>query len=355
MKIMQIIPSFAFGGAEVMCENLVYSLIELGNTVEVVSLFSSHTPISERMEERGVNIVYLDKKPGFDFSVISKLKKEIKKFAPDAVHVHLNAIKYAGFAVKKTKVKKCVYTVHNIAEKDASGFSRKLNAIFFKKKWVQPVALSETVKESISRLYGIELESIPSVYNGIDLEKCRAKENYKLGDPIKLIHIGRFFEQKNHKGMLEIFAKLKQSYPNICLQLVGDGELKSEMEAYAEELGIKDSVEFMGAKANVHEFLSEADIFILPSIYEGMPITLIEAMGSGMPIVATAVGGVPDMLSHNESAMLVKCDTDSIYDACVELLESEEKRAALGKAALGRSERFSSKYMAEKYCEIYNS
>ena len=355
MKIMQIIPSFAFGGAEVMCENLVYSLIELGNTVEVISLFSSHTPITERMEERGVNIVYLNKKPGFDFSIVSKLKKEIKKFAPDVVHVHLNAIKYVGLAVGKIKLKKCVYTVHNIAEKDASGFSRKLNAVFFKKNLIQPVALSETVKESISNLYDMDSESIHTVYNGIDLAKCEVKESYALGDPIKIIHIGRFFEQKNHKGLLEVFSKIKKKYPNAVLQLVGDGELKSSMELYADELGIKDSVEFMGAKANVHEFLSDADIFMLPSIYEGVPITLIEAMGSGMPIVATAVGGVPDMLSHNESAMLTKVDVDSVYEACIELLENDEKRLKLGKSALTQSHRFSAKYMAEKYCEIYNS
>ena len=355
MKIMQIIPSFAFGGAEVMCENLVYSLIELGNTVEVVSLFSSHTPITERMEAKGINIVYLNKKPGFDFSLISKLKKEIKKFSPDAVHVHLNAIKYVGLAIRKAKIKKCVYTVHNIAEKDASGFSQKLNAFFFKKKIIQPVALSETIKESIARLYGMELESIPTVYNGIDLAKCKVKENYALGDTIKLIHVGRFFEQKNHKGMLEAFAKIKKEYPTAILQLVGDGALKESMEKYASDLEIRESVDFMGAKANVHEFLSEADIFMLPSIYEGMPITLIEAMGSGMPIVATAVGGVPDMLSNNESAMLTEVDADKVFEACVELLKNEDKRVELGKKALAQSDRFSAKYMAEKYCEIYNS
>lgn len=355
MKIMQIIPSFAFGGAEVMCENLVYSLIDLGNTVEVISLFSSHTPIAERMEKRGVNIVYLNKKSGFDFSVISKLKKEIKKFQPDAVHVHLNAIKYAGIAARQAKVKKCVYTVHNIAEKDAGGFSQKLNGFFFKKKWVTPVALSEIVKESISNLYGIASNNIPIVYNGIDLGRCIVKNDYTLSSPIRLIHVGRFFEQKNHKGMVDAFLKIKKDYPNTVLQLLGDGELKAEIERYVEELGLKDSVEFMGAQDNVHAFLSKADIFLLPSHYEGMPITLIEAMGSGMPIVATAVGGVPDMLSHNESALLTEDNSDSVYSACKELIENKEKREALGRAALLRSEDFSAKYMAEKYCEVYNS
>ena len=127
------------------------------------------------MTAAGISIRYLGKKPGLDLSIKGKLKKIFKEERTDAVHVHLNAIKYAAPAAKAARVGRCVYTVHNVADKDASGFSRKLNAYFFKHSMATPVALTSTVKESITDVYGICPCKIPVVFNGIDLAKCIKK------------------------------------------------------------------------------------------------------------------------------------------------------------------------------------
>ena len=352
MKIFQVIPCFAFGGAEIMCENLLYAQRDAGHEVAAVSLFDYHSPITERIESAGIKIYYMGKRPGPDLSMTGKLKKLFAAERPDAIHVHLNAVKYTVPAAYKNAIR-CVYTVHNLAEKDASGIARMMNRRFFKKRMATPVALTEIIKKSVADTYGLGEREIPTIFNGIDLSRCQVKQNYRLGERVELLHVGRFFPQKNHKGMIDAFKIIKASHPETILRLLGDGSLFEETKAYAKEQGLEESVIFEGAQANVYPYLAAADIFMLPSLYEGMPITLIEAMGSGLPIVATAVGGVPDMLTDGESARLTECTPEAVAEAAVSFIESEELRAKCGKAALCGAERFSAKIMAERYVEVY--
>ncbi len=352
MKIFQVIPCFVFGGAEIMCETLLYAQREAGHEVAAVSLFDYHSPITERIERAGIKIYYMGKRPGPDLSMTGKLKRLFAAERPDAIHVHLNAVKYTVPAAHKNGIR-CVYTVHNLAEKDASGISREMNRHFFKKKMATPVALSEKIKKSVADTYGLDRSDIPTIFNGIDLSRCNVKQDYSLGERIELLHVGRFFPQKNHRGLIDAFKIIQAKHPAATLRLLGDGSLLDETKAYAQEQGIEESVIFEGAQANVYPYLAKADIFILPSLYEGMPITLIEAMGSGLPIVATAVGGVPDMLTDGESARLTECTPEAVAEAALALIESEELRTELGRAALGEAERFSAKIMAERYVEVY--
>lgn len=354
MKILQVIPYFCFGGAETMCENLTYGLISQGHEVTVVSLYAERTPISERMESAGVRILYLDKKLGLDISMISKLVKIMKQERPDVVHTHLDVIKYAVAAAKLAGVKRCIHTVHNVADKEAEGTLQKIiNKTYFKSGWAVPVALSPEVQKTIGEFYGMCRCRIPMIYNGVDLSRCIVKENYKAGTPFTFVHIGRFNEQKNHKGMLEAFRKVLQRYPDCRLDLLGEGELFEEIKAYAETLGIAENVRFLGSSSNIYPHLHDADAFLLPSNYEGMPMTIIEAMGTALPIAATAVGGVPDMLTDGESGLLTPVDVDAVADACIRLVESETLRKRLAENALEESRRFSAEFMAEEYAKQY--
>ena len=354
MKILQVIPYFCFGGAETMCENITYALTAMGQDVTVVSLYNQCTPIAQRMEKAGVRILYLDKKLGLDLSMVPKLIKIMKQEKPDVVHTHLDVIKYAVAAAKVCGIKHCVHTVHNVAHEEAEGRLQKIvNTIYFKLGWSVPVALSPEVLNTIVSFYGLKAEKVPMIYNGVDLGKCCPKEFYDLGKPARLLHIGRFTEQKNHKGLLEAFAQISKEYPDCCLQLIGDGDLQTETETYARTLGIQEKVLFLGNQTNVYSFLKEADIFLLPSKFEGMPMTIIEAMGTGLPIVAAAVGGVPDMLEDRVSGMLVPCDPKATAEAVLQLLKQEELRVKLGTNALRSSRNFSAEHMARRYCEVY--
>jgi glycosyltransferase involved in cell wall biosynthesis len=215
------------------------------------------------------------------------------------------------------------------------------------------VALSPKVRNTIVSFYGLKQEKVPMIYNGVDLGKCCPKETYALTEPACLLHIGRFNDQKNHKGLLDAFAQIAAAYPDCCLNLIGDGELLEATRQYANTLGLMEKINFLGNQTNVYPFLQEADIFLLPSRFEGMPMTIIEAMGTGLPIVATKVGGVPDMLEDGNSGLLVSCDPDAVAQAVLQLLQQECLRENLGKNALQASKIFGADHMARCCFELY--
>ena len=355
MKILQVIPYFCFGGAETMCENLTYALTAMGHDVTVVSLISDRTPIAGRMEENGIRIHYLDKKLGLDLSMIPRLIRIMQKEKPDVVHTHLNVIKYAAIAARLCGIR-CVHTVHNVAHEEAEGRLQKItNTIYFRRGWAVPVALSPKVRETILSFYGLKEEQVPMIYNGVDLGKCCPKEKHTVGKPARLLHVGRFNEQKNHKGLLDAFAQIVKVHPDCCLQLIGDGELEEETKRYTQHLGLQENVIFLGNQTNVYPFLQKADVFLLPSRFEGMPMTIIEAMGTGLPIVASAVGGVPDMLEDGVSGLLVPCDPEATARAVLQLLKQEDLREKLGANALESSRKFSAAHMARCYLDVYSN
>ena len=353
MRIVQVMPEFGLAGAETMCESLTYELTKLGHSVTVVSMYDYHSAITERLEKAGMDVRYLGKKPGLDLSVIPKIKKVLKAVHADAVHTHRYCAQYAVPAAMLSGVKRRIHTVHNVAEKENRKSARILNKFFFRYCHLIPVALSGRIRDSIVREYGISEDKIPVIYNGVDLSKCKPKTDYSVNGNFKILHIGRFFEQKNHIGLLKAFQIFHDRHADSELWLIGDGEKKAEMERYAAENGLASRVKFFGLQSDVHGFLHDADMFALPSNYEGMPMTLIEAMGTGLPIAATAVGGVPDMLKNGESAILTDANVDVIASAFEAYYSNPDMRRQYGQKAKEKSPAFSSENMCKNYLSIY--
>lgn len=254
MKIIQIIPRFGLGGAEIMCENLLYQLNEQGHVTIGVSLFDYQSSITERLEEQGIDIRFLGKKLGIDLSMIQKLKQLFTEEKPDVIHTHINSIQYAIPAALLAKIPVCVHTVHNVASKEQTRIGRIISGFFFRTGITIPVALSELIQDSIAEEYHLMKDKIPVVYNGIDLEKCHVKRTYALNGSFKILHIGRFSKQKNHNGLLRAFAAFIQEYPDAKLYLIGEGELRKAIELLTAELALTDSVHFLGARSNVFFF-----------------------------------------------------------------------------------------------------
>lgn len=346
-------PEFGLAGAETMCENLTYELVKMGHEVIVISLYDFHSIITKRLESKRVKVLYLNKKPGLDFSMIRKLFFIFKNEKPDVIHTHRYVMQYAIPAAVLAKVKRRVHTIHNVAKKENTKIARKFNFLFYKFAHVIPVALSEEVQKTVIDEYRIQREKVPIVFNGIDLSKCQIKQDYDIQNYFKILHIGRFSEQKNHEDLISAFSIHHEKYPNSKLLLIGDGEKRVDIENRVSALGLDGAVEFLGLQSDVYGYLTHSDIFILPSIYEGIPMTLIEAMGTGLPIIATAVGGVPDMLENKTEALIVDCDVVKIAEALDILYSDKDLRKRLGKKALVRSDEFSAKIMAQKYEEIY--
>lgn len=353
MKVVQIIPCFGLAGAEVMCENLSYELEKLGHKVLVISLYNYHSPITERLEKANIQVKYLNKKLGIDFSMIIKLYKILKKEKPHVVHTHLAILKYVIPAASFAGIKTCIHTVHNEAVKESLSVDRKINKIFFKYFHVTPVALSPRIKETILEEYHLDSKNVPIIFNGIDMEKCNPKTDYSIKGKFIILNIARLSEQKNHLGLLSAFKIFHSQYSESVLRIIGDGEQRTQIEEFIKVNKLEDCVELLGLKSEVYEYLHDADIFALTSLYEGMPMTILEAMGTGLPIVATPVGGIPDVLKHGENAWLVSVDADEIADIFLKTVKDIELRKNVGKNALEASKKMSAKYMAEKYIQIY--
>lgn len=170
-----------------------------------------------------------------------------------------------------------------------------------------------------------------------------------------ILHIGRFSTQKNHFGLVRCFKEINNSFPNTKLLLIGDGELVPQVHEYVDQLGLHEKVEFLGLQTDVFRYLVKADIFVLPSLWEGMPISLIEAMATGIPIVATAVGGVPDMIKNQHSGLLVNLDDTSFISAVEKLLKNEFLREKLGRNAVIDAQQYTSLLMSTNYLKVYSN
>ena len=353
LKVIQVIPSFVLGGAETMCENLLYALNDNGVESFAVSLYDYRSSITERLEKAGIKIIYLSKRKGLDLRVVSQLTRIFKKEKPDIIHTHLYTSQYAIPAAILAKVKGLIHTVHSAEYRECGLMFRWFSKYLYRYFNVVPVTLSELIRETIVEQYQLKKENIPVIFNAIDLSKCRTKASYEILNSFKIIHIGRFNEVKNHRMLIKVFASFCKMYPDSCFELIGDGNLEEPCKIYANELEIDNHVVFHGACADVHEFLSDADVFVLPSLCEGIPLTVIEAMGSGMPIVATAVGGVPDMITDEVNGLLVSVDEKELLDALCRLRDEKELRERLGRSALSFSVKFSADNMAKKYISEY--
>ena len=351
MKIIQIIPLLDLAGAETMCENLTNSLIKLGHEVIVISLYDYHSFITERMEKNGIKIIYLNKKSGLDLSLTIKLVKIFKEYKPDIVHSHLYAGKYAHVAASLCGVKGKIYTIHSIATKEAGKLNRMFNKYLFKHLNVIPVSLSKEVQKSVIDEYGISTEDTPVVLNGVPLDNCYRKQDYSSNK--KILHVGRFSPVKNHETLVKAVANLVKRGYDIELYLYGQGELEESIKELVRKLNVDKNICFCGLTDDVYSVMQKCDMFVLPSIYEGRPMTLIEAMGTGMPILASNVGGIPDMIENEKSGLLCEPTVEQVAAGLEKLISSEEDRKLYGQNAVISSEKFSADKMAKDYCEIY--
>ena len=349
MRIFQLIPNLGMGGAEKVCETLTYELVKLGHTVTVVSLYNEQTIISKRLIENGVNVVFLNKKPGLDFNCVKELNELCKSIKPEVIHTHLYAFKYAMLSTFFTNTR-IVHTVHSVASKERD---KKALRLFSRLKRVTIVGLSSEVANTIANEFKLKRENIPIVLNGVNLEKCIVKKDYELSSFNTIIHVGRYSIPKNHIELLKAMKIIHTSYPTWKLMLVGDGELREEIHSFINDNDMTDYVVEKGVTDNVYPLLSKADIFVLPSIYEGIPMTVLEAMGTALPIVASRVGGIPDLLNEKNSLLLDNSTSESIANGLQIMIQGKELRESLGLQALEDSKQYSSREMAGKYISIY--
>ena len=352
--ILYVMPQFGLAGAETMCENLINAVNKDKYNIIILSLYNYHSAITERLEKNKFKIIYLDKKSGLDLSMIKKIKKVIKEVQPDIIHTHRYVLEYVYPALlfKKFKKIKMIHTVHNIASKEVIKPLQLLQHHLFRKKLVTPVAISEIIQDSIVELYGLKKDEVPVIYNGINLKNCIVKDDYSKFKTI--LHIGRFENQKNHFELIDLFSKFieENKLDDVKLKLIGDGPLFEDVKKYIIDKKMEKKILLLGNRTSCYNDLHDADLFVLPSKYEGMPMTIIEAMGTGLPIIANNVGGIPNMITSSFEGFLANSNLE-FNNMLNEVYSNPKLRKKIGKNALKKSIFFDSETMAKKYEELY--
>ncbi len=233
------------------------------------------------------------------------------------------------------------------------------------RRWASDyVAVSPETKSSLVRQTKVREDQVSTVCNAVDVEKFaapvdvrRVRETLGLSAESKLlITVATFKEQKGHRYLIEAAKTIVEREPRAHFLLVGDGELREEVQRQVEQLGLSEHVHFLGSRRDVSDLLAASDIFILPSLFEGLSVALLEAMAAGVPVVATAVSGTTTVVNDDSIALLVPpANKESLADATLGLLtRSAEEREALAAAARQRVlEEFSLDRQAANYITLY--
>ncbi len=364
LKVVHIVPMLSPGGAERVAVHIVKGLDRQRFEPAVISYTGRlGCDLDRLLEEAGIEVHYLGKRPGFDYRMYYRLPPVLKECRPDIVHTHLHVLRYALPFLLLCKEVSPLHTVHNLAEREIEPRLRWLQR-YALNHGVVPVAVAEEVAVSLGRLYGIQRCRV--ILNGIPTDRYarpqvlrkqwRAGEGFGEND-VLFVCVARFAPQKNHALLLKAFRQSPASDPNAHLVLVGEGVLREQLEEQAKKLGLSGQVHFLGLRTDIPEVLGAMDVFVLSSDFEGNPLSVMEAMASGLPIVSTAAGGVPDLFESGKEGLLVQPgDVQGLSNAMAFLLGNRELRQSLGMAAARRARgNFDVATMVQAYQGFYEN
>lgn len=304
-----------------------------------------------------------------DLICIIQLKRLISKGHYDIVHFHGSKAGFVGrIAALLAGNKNIVLTVHNfIVYQEVPIFKRVLfcfGEMILSRVTRKMVTVSEALRKDLMTVYKIPQDKIISIYNGIDcsvfdqvIDKHSAKR--KLGINSNRFVVGtvaRMAPQKGLEYFIEAIALISE-VSNAFFVITGDGPLRPELEKTVGRLGISDRVLFTGLVQNVRDVMAAFDVFVIPSICEGLSITAIEASACGIPVVASGVGGLPEVVINDETGLIVPPrNPEAIFGAVIKLLGNSTLREELGSAGLRIAcSKFGVQTMVNKTDKVYRS
>ena len=331
MKILHIIPSLNIGGAERFVVDLA-SLQVYEHDVFLMVFHNVEDNNTLKNDISGkVNFINLQKKKGFDFFLIFRLWKIIRKLKPDVVHTHLNSLVYCMAIIFFTNIK-FIHTVHNLANKENKFIFRIFNFFVLRLSNINFVAISDAVGRSIKKCYMLKdmptiipngakiRENIVPINREIDHDLKHIKDN--IASDILILSVGRICKQKNQKLLISVIIDLINEGHKISFILLGDGTIKAKQELNdLIPYNIKSKINILGNKNNIWDYLNIADLFVLSSIYEGLPISLLEATSAGLYSVCTEVGGVPDVIKSKEIGIMCGLSKSELKSAILSGIE----------------------------------
>lgn len=343
--------------------DLIPELRARGGDATVISL-SGGAGLGSRLHESGTPLISL----GFEGNVYElneirrvtcQMRTLLKKGKPEILHSHL----YMADLVARLSTSKNIGLISTLHGVDGWWFEKnrlrsivktKLDMVLGLMRESQYIAVSEDVKTNACEHLNLKESKVKVIHNGIKVDRFTPKERLRNKAPI-IIQVGRIDERKGHLTSLKAMIQILQHIREARLLFVGDGPWRKSIESEIENLRLSKSVQLMGIRDDVPDLLASADIFWMPSESEGLPISCIEAMASGLPIVATNVGGIPEIVVEGETGYLIeKGSHEQLSARTLDLLDNWPLAQEFGQRGRKRVEmHFTIQKTASAYMKAY--
>jgi glycosyltransferase involved in cell wall biosynthesis len=355
-----VLPTLERAGMEVMAANLARALVRRGHDVGFTCL-ERIGPLGQEMEEAGLRVTHVPA-PGLLPNLLpGALRRWFRSFSPDVVHIHSGVWLKAAAGARAAGVPRVIGTLHGIYPDDPAWSRWVLRAAAARMDML--VAVSDSLRQFAQQMLHVRSDRTIFIPNGIPLSRFATRVRSagfrrRVGIPEDRPVVGivaRLDPVKNHMLLLDAFARVHSERPDLFLLIVGDGPLRPAVERSARERGLQDSILVTGVVNDPAPYYHEMDVFVLPSAIEGLSMSILEALAAGVPIVATAVGGTPDLLAGGKYGRLVPpSDAGALAREVGLLLNDAQLRSHL--ATLGQDlirQRYSDDSMAQAYEDVY--
>lgn len=358
--VLHLLYRFDIGGLESVLVNLLNNLpAERFNHV-IVSLTDVNAEFAQRLNQP-VEIIALHKPPGNSLKVYKQLWQIIRQYRPDIVHSYNLATLEYQIVSALAGINRRIHAEHGRDIHDLEGANKKYQLL---RRLINPfihdwIPVSQELANWLVQTVKIPSTKVKLIYNGIDL--TRYKPVPRSHDIFVIGTVGRAAVVKNQLCLIKAVESMITKTPalknTLQLWVVGDGELFSQLQDYVQSRQLQDTVKLLGARHDVADILEQLDLFVLPSLTEGIALTLLEAMASGLPVIATQVGGNPELIDDDVNGRLVPVrDEQALAECIVGYLNDPLRCQRQGLAARAKVEKqFSLQAMMEQYFAIYQN
>ncbi|MGC9398865.1 MAG: glycosyltransferase [Anaerolineae bacterium] len=362
INVLLLITELNVGGAERIVAQLASRLPRDRYNVKVACLYDPEA-VGADIRAAGIAVIHLDMRSKLDLRAPYRLFRLLREQNIHILHAHLfHANLLAATIGRLTRIPVIIATRHSV---EIGGGHREWINRLVRSSHDAVVTVSREVYEAELRRSGTDPGKLVMIPGGVRLSDFdeivqaspeRLRDGWGIQPQSYLIGtVGRFVEPKGYPHLLDAMVRIQAHLPDVKALLVGDGVLRPAMEEKAHALGLSDSVIFTGIRRDVPEILALLDVFVLPSLWEGLPLALLEAMAAGLPVVATRVGGVPEVVVDGVTGLLVPPrDPHALADAILRLLRDPALRRRMGEAGRARvAAHFSVEQMVRKIEALY--
>jgi len=360
VKVLQLISSGGYYGAENMLLNLCASQEQSGCQNSLLIFYNVHVPnveFYERARRRGLSVRMVHCKGRADWRAVRQIEEYIQEDAVDLVHTHGYKADLYGYLAAWRCHKPVVATCHNwVGGTAALGIYNHLDRMVLK-KFNALAAVSDAVAHRLLA-FGVPAEKIKTIANGIDVaafERAQSLPLLKAEGSMVVGVVARLDLQKGFEYLLRAARTLCKTFQGLQIVIAGEGPDRDKIEDMIQQYGLQSNVVLAGQQSNMPSVYAAMDIFVLPSLNEGLPMTVLEAMAASKPVIATRVGAIGSVIQDGKNGLLVAPkDPEGLQNAIAGLLSDPERRRRLGgQAHAWVSQNYTSEAMALKYRDMY--